>query len=154
MPKKFTVEQGYTIAMLFFFGLWPILEPNVREEEARTGTYSLFFVTIPTGDDWGEAIWNETIRLLMQIPKKEQGSLQLSLPEIFACCLKFCKFHNEQYYEGRLIYGVQLLENMQADPKGYSAEWAIWKDAVEKTLHDHMDCANFDWNAKLPTWNE
>ena len=79
IPKKFSVDQAHTIAMDFFLGLWPLVEPRIRELENRTGTYSLFFLTVPTDPDPGSAEWNEAIRRFMQIPKEEQRSLQLSL---------------------------------------------------------------------------
>lgn len=111
IPEKFTVEQAFTISMLFFYELWSLVEPRVLDQERITGTYSLFFETVCTGEECS-AEWNEAIYRFMKIPKEKQRNLKLTLEKIFCCAIEFCKHHNERY-ENRLSFAVQLLESMK-----------------------------------------
>jgi hypothetical protein len=152
IPETFSVEQAFVIGMLFFIHLWPLVKPRIIEEEHLKKTYSLFFVTVCSGDECC-AEWNEAIRRALHIPKEEQRTLRLSLPEIFSCALEFCKLHNERY-ESKIAYAVQLLEAMKEDPEKYKAEWSVWQDAVEQTVNKYMNSNGFDWSDELPSWEE
>ena len=151
IPTTFSVEQSYVIGMLFFLRLWTLVETRITEEERSLGTYSLFFITVCSGDEC-YAEWNEAIRRALHIPKEEQRTLQLSLPEIFLCALEFCKLHNERY-ESRIAYAVHLLESMKEEPENYKEEWAVWQDVVEQAVNKYMNNSGFDWSAELPTWS-
>ncbi|MEK7339838.1 MAG: hypothetical protein AABZ92_03895 [Verrucomicrobiota bacterium] len=149
IPETFSVEQAFSINILFFLNLWSLVEPKVIEEERLTETYSLFFIIVCSGGE-ASAEWNEAIRRALSIPKEEQKALQLSLPEIFSCSLEFCKLHNERY-KSEIAYAVHLLESMKKDPENYKAEWAVWQDVIAQTVNKYMDSDAFDWSDELLT---
>lgn len=150
IPGTFSVEQAFSINILFFLNLWPLVEPKVIEEEQKLGTYSLFFIDVCSGGE-ASAEWNEAIHRTLHVPEEEQRKLQLSLPEIFSCSLEFCKLHNERYHS-KIMYVVDLLKSMKKDPSQYEQEWAVWQDVVEQTVNKYMDSNAFDWSDELPTW--
>ena len=150
IPETFSVEQAFTINILFFLNLWPLVEPRVVEEEQKLGTYSLFFIDVCSGGE-ASAEWNESVRRAMHVLKEEQKTLQLCLSDIFSCVIEFCKLHNE-IYESEISYAVHLLESMRKDPSQYEQEWTVWQDVVEQTVNKYMDSDAFDWSDELPTW--
>ncbi|MGL4348045.1 MAG: hypothetical protein ACRCSV_01100 [Chlamydiales bacterium] len=152
IPEKFTVEQAFTISMLFFYELWSLVEPKVLDQERITGTSSLFFVTICTGDE-SSAEWNEAIYRFMKIPKEKQRNLNLTVDETFDCAIEFCKHHNKRY-ENRLFYAVVLLESMKKHPELHQDEWKCWDKAIKDTVENYMNDDSFNWFDELPTWPE
>lgn len=149
IPEKFTVEQAFTISMIFFYELWPLVEPKVLQEEALTeGMYSLFFTIVCTGEECS-AEWNESVYRVMGVTKKEQKRLKLSITDVFSSALAFVTLYNQRY-NSQISYVVLLLENMKKNPSDYSAEWQIWDSAVKQTILQYLDSKLFDWSATLP----
>ena len=127
------------------------MEPRVIEEEQRLGTYSLFFIEVCSGDEC-YAEWNEAIRLVLHVPKEEQRTLQLTLPEIFSCVIEFCKIFNE-YFNAKIGYVIDLLESMRKDPENHKKERAIWQEMVTIITDKYVDKKdNFDWSDQLCPW--
>ena len=89
---------------------------------------------------------------MLHVPKEEQRTLQLTLPEIFSSTIEFCKIFNERC-NFKIAYAVNLLESMRKDPKSYKTEWAIWQEMVIKVADDFMNKENyFNWSARLSPW--
>jgi uncharacterized protein YdaU (DUF1376 family) len=150
--KTFSIEKAYVISMLFFFHLWPLVEPTLTEEERSLGVYCLFFLVACSGDKCSPE-WNESIRRALHIPQEEQRELELSLPEIFSCTLEFCRLHNERY-DSKISYAVHLLESMQKNPKNHKVEWAIWQDVIEQVVKKYMNSKSFDWSSEILSWSQ
>lgn len=150
--KTFSAEQSYVISMLFFLHLWPLVEPNLTEEERFLGSYCLFFIVVCSGDKCSVE-WDEAICRALHIPKEAQKTLQLSPPEIFSCILEFCRIQNKRY-DYKMMYAVHLLESMKKEPEQHKDEWAIWQDVVEQMVNKYMDSKGFDWSAELLSWSE
>ncbi len=109
-----------------------------------------FFVEIcSTYDCYAE--WNEAINRTLQIPKEDQKTLQLSLPEIFSCTIEFCKIFNERC-NFKIAYAVDLLESMKKDPESHKREWSIWQKMVKEISDDYESKDNFNWEARLSPW--
>ena len=151
IPETFSVGQAFDLNIYFLLGIWRIVEPKVVEEEQKSGLYSFFFIEIcSTYDCYAE--WNEAIRLVLHVPKEEQRTLQLTLPEIFSCVIEFCKIFNERC-NFKIAYAVDLLESMRKDPESYEKEWAIWQEMVEAIADESVNRKNyFDWSATLAPW--
>lgn len=152
IPEKFTVEQAFTISMIFFYEIWPLVEPKVLQEEFSTdGMYSLFFTIVCTGEECS-AEWNESVYRVTGVTKEEQKHLKLSTTDIFSCALAFVQLYNQRY-KFQISYAVLLLENMQNNPNEYSAEWQVWHRAIKQTILQYLNSKLFDWSARLPEDN-
>ncbi|QZA58855.1 hypothetical protein [Candidatus Rhabdochlamydia porcellionis] len=89
---------------------------------------------------------------MLHIPKEEQKTLQLTLPEVFSCTIEFCKIFNK-YFNTKIGYPIDLLESMRKDPESYKREWAIWQGMVTKITNDFMNKENyFNWLDQLCPW--
>lgn len=151
IPETFSVGQAFNLNIFFLVDIWSLVEPKVIEEEQKSGLYSFFFIEIcSTYDCYAE--WNEAIRLVLHVPKEEQRTLQLTLPEIFSCVIEFCKIFNERC-NFKIAYTVDLLESMRKNLKSHEREWSIWQEMVKAIADDFMNKENyFNWSARFSPW--
>ncbi|MCI0381545.1 MAG: hypothetical protein L0207_00620 [Chlamydiae bacterium] len=149
MSQDFSVEQGFTISLIFFLRLWPFIEKEVKFLPGDApSTHELFFFEVCSGFE-SSAEWNEAVFRAKKISKEKQRQLKLSEEDLFLCTIEFCKLHNERY-ESRLGYTVDLLESMKQNPKNHKAEWTTWKSAIDAVINKNQRLSDFNWSAELP----
>ena len=147
---KYTVEQGYAIALVFFLRFWDLLEPEVKKlpGDDTLIVHKLFFRDVCIGFE-ASAEWIESVFRVIHATREEQKKLFISEADIFACALEFCKMHNERW-EHILDYTVRRLESMRDHPEQHAAEWAIWEKTKSDILSKRTTFYAMKWSARLP----
>jgi len=139
--KDITIEEGYSISLIFFYLLWFLIGPRVQEPENLKIINELFFFEVCMGNE-ASTEWKQAIFRAKQIPKEKIRETKISEEDLFLCAIEFCKIHNERW-EGALNSTFLLLEAMIADLN--HPEWKRWKEAMDAVLVSHMSCGTFDW---------
>lgn len=150
---ELSVEQAFTVCIVFFINLWDLIEPELPPSDPSPykeiyEIHELFCNTIcstaasgPYPE--GHAEWNEAVFKIKKITKKNQKQLKLTINELFLCMIEFCKLYSKRYelniiefcqsksyygeYESNLHFLIQLLESMKQDPKNHLKENLLLK---------------------------
>ena len=130
-----SVGKGLLICKLFFSHLWPLIGPKLPPKNPETMTYEMheIFCTIVCKGDRASVEWIEAVHRTKKLSKEQQKSDQLSLEDLFAPMVEFCKIYDKRY-DSDLSFLLQMLALMKQSPDQYPEEWNIFKKAISDGL--------------------
>jgi hypothetical protein len=153
--KKFTIEVGFQIVMLFLVGFWlDFLKKKMIDQgyikqsliESRSAGEKigklykhndLFFLTVCDGTS--PDYFEEVIERHLGIPKGEQKGVQVTEEVLFQLTIEFCEFVSERFsvtMKDPLRFAITWLIEMKKHPEDHETEWGIWRstiiDVIEK----------------------
>ena len=133
--ERVSIGKGLLICKLFFYRLWPLIEPKLPPKNLETMTYEMheiFCSTVCRGER-ASVEWIEAVHRVKQFSKEQQENAQLSLEDLFSCMVEFCKIYDKRY-DSELDFLLQLLASMKQSPEQYLAEWKVFKEAITDGL--------------------
>lgn len=146
LEKKFSVEHGYNICLIFYHCVWPSVQPKLPELSQDSAiVHDLFFTSICLGFECS-AHWFEAVSRITHVPRINQKELLLTEEEICRCTIEFCKICKEMY-EWDLGYILNLLDAMESNPQTHSYEWTLWKKAIGESIF--YTFYHLEWNAEF-----
>ncbi|MBI3211801.1 MAG: hypothetical protein HYZ47_03855 [Simkania negevensis] len=169
MKRRFIIENGFQIVMLFFISLWEIIKPKmislnlinseIKYIEAEKDTLraatekdqlhalnTLFFHIACMGSDCSSE-FSEVLVKVLGIPKEKQAGIIVTEEQLFSVAEEFCKLHHERF-DHKLGYTLDLLEEMRKHPEKHKEEWALWEKAITDVTEKGLQSAgefDLDW---------
>lgn len=159
MNRKFKIEDGYQVIMIFFISLWleflkPLMirqdlitpeityipEQNTPEYEKDNlhSTYNLFFMCVCMGFDCIEE-FSETLTAVLGTPREHQPGMEVTEEQLFSVALEFCRYYHQQFsYSLGLV--LNILEDMRVHLKRHKEELIIWNRTVIDVLEHGVVC--------------
>ena len=130
-----SVGKGLLICKQFFSQLWPLIGPKLPPKNPETMTYEMheIFCTIVCKGDRASVEWIEAVHRTKKLSKEQQRSAQLSLEDLFASMVEFCKIYDKRY-DSDLSFLLQMLALMKQSPDQYPTEWQVFKKAISDGL--------------------
>ncbi|MBI3211802.1 MAG: hypothetical protein HYZ47_03860 [Simkania negevensis] len=165
MERRFIIEDGFQIVMIFFEYLWELVKPRMvslrlitskihytdigklatQPDELLT-IYELFFEVACLGFDCiGE--FSRILTKVLGIPKEKQASIIVTEEQLFSIAEEFCKLHHERF-DHKLGYTLDLLEDLRKHPEKHKEEWALWEKAITDVTEKGLQSAgefDLDW---------
>lgn len=168
--RKFSIEDGFQIVMLFFRDFWwnflqelmiekGIIHSKISKIKAIDGTLKpaskkdalhdmndYFFLTVSDGtsDDYFEKVIEKRMKIP---PNKQHQGLIVSEESLFQLAIDFCKHFNSHLHdegENSLMFAIEWLEDMKNHPDLHNTEWKIWKNTIIKvTKEDEKSLGSF-----------
>lgn len=157
MDRRFSVEDGFQIVMLFLTDFWwnflkhemvnkslinqeemtpeqrKIASPEDREKDDLHANNNFFFLIVCDGTS--DKKFEEAISQRMSIsPSDQHRGLIMKESQLFLLGIDFCRQFNEQNYKksgkNSLMFAINWLENMRNHPEEHGVEWNIWNKSV------------------------
>ena len=157
MNRKFSIENGFQIVMLFSMLFWwkflkkvmvnkglinnQKLTPKEKEsasteDKIKDDLYfknDFFDLTICNGKSYDR--FEKAIEKRLHIsPNKQHEGLIVKEKVLFQLAIDLCEQFNDEYYKGcdknSLKFAISWLEDMLKNPKAHKVEWNLWSQTI------------------------